>query len=81
MSIEKRRTVIVHTVIKELFADGRSAIRPGDVAAVLRDRNMPMGSWEIRAEFAHLERDAMLVCDAETGLWHLTENSTLKETG
>ena len=81
MSIETRRTVTVHNVIKELFAGGKTAIRPGDVNAVLRERGMPMGTWEVRAEFSRLERQAEIACDEASGTWHLTEHSSLKETG
>ncbi|NKC00184.1 MAG: hypothetical protein GKR90_17085 [Pseudomonadales bacterium] len=51
MSFEKRRTRTVYDVIQELFAEGKSSIRPGDVNSVLRARGMPMGTWEVRAEF------------------------------
>ena len=81
MSFEKRRTATVYGIIQELFAEGKSSIRPGDVNSVLRERGMPMGTWEVRAEFSRLEREAALECDADTGNWHLTENSSLKDAG
>ena len=81
MSFEKRRTATVYSVIQELFAGGKTSIRPGDVNSVLRERGMPMGTWEVRAEFARLERENAMACDADTGDWHLTENSSLKDAG
>lgn len=81
MSFEKRRTVTVYSVIQELFAGGKTSVRPGDVNSVLRERGMPMGTWEVRAEFAKLERESALECDPDTGDWHLTENSSLKDAG
>lgn len=81
MSIEQRRTAIIVGILRELFTSGKTALRPGDVNSVLRERDMPMGGWEVRAEFAKLERDAVIECNAETGNWHLTENSSLKDTG
>ena len=81
LSFEKRRTRTVYEVIQALFADGKSSIRPGDVNTVLRERGMPMGAWEVRAEFSALEREAVIECNPETGNWHLTENSSLKDTG
>lgn len=68
-------------MIRELFAGGKASIRPGDVNSVLREQGMPMGTWEVRAEFARLEREAAIECNPETGDWHLTENSSLKDTG
>ncbi len=81
MSIEQRRTAIIVGIVRELFTEGKTAIRPGDVNAVLRERGMPMGAWEVRAEFSKPEREAVIQCNAETGDWHLTENSSLKDTG
>jgi hypothetical protein len=81
LSFEKRRTDTVIGVINDLVAEGKSALRPGDVNSVLRDRDMPMGSWEVRAEFSRLERDGHLRCDADSGDWFLTENASLKDAG
>lgn len=69
MSIEKRRTELVRAVLVELFANGLQRVRPGNVNAVLRERNMPMGAWEVRAEFSHLESEGALVLDEPTGDW------------
>ncbi|MFT7652331.1 MAG: hypothetical protein ACI9ON_000199 [Limisphaerales bacterium] len=81
LSFEKRRTATVIGVINDLVAGGKSALRPGDVNSVLRDRDMPMGSWEVRAEFSRLERDGLLRCDADSGDWFLIENASVKDTG
>jgi hypothetical protein len=81
LSFEKRRTRTIYDVIQNLFGEGKTSIRPGDVNSVLRDRGMPMGTWEVRAEFSRLEQEAAIECNPETGNWHLTENSSLKDTG
>lgn len=81
MSTEKRRTETVYAVIQELFAGGKSSIRPGDVNGMLRERGTPMGTWEVRAEFTRLEQLNQLSCDAASGDWHLTENASLKDAG
>ena len=75
MSIERRRTEAVYAVIQELFADGAESLRPGDVNAVLRERNSPLGTWEVRAEFSRLEAEGRLVCDEDTGSWHMPDTS------
>ena len=81
MSNEQRRTETVYGVIQDLFADGKTTVRPGDVNSVLRERGTPMGTWEVRAEFSELERDNRLECDADTGNWRLTENASLQDAG
>ncbi len=79
MSIERRRTEAVYAVIQELFADGKTSVRPGDVNAVLRERNAPMGTWEVRAEFSLLESEGRITCDPDTGNWHPAEGSSLQD--
>ncbi len=69
MSVERRRTEVVREIIQELFASGRSQVRPGDVNSVLRERGMPMGTWEVRAEFTELEAEGALVLDVATAGW------------
>ena len=79
MSIELRRTELVYSLIRELVADGKAHVRPGDVNALLRERNAPLGTWEVRAEFTRLEQDGRLACHAETGDFYLTENASLQD--
>jgi len=81
LSIERRRTETVYGVIQELFEQGRTAVQPGDVSDVLRQRGAPLGAWEIRAELSNLEAQGRLTCDEDTANWHLTESSSLKHTG
>lgn len=79
MSIELRRTEMVYSVIRELAAAGKGSVRPGDVNALLRERDAPLGTWEVRAEFSRLERDGRLACNEETGDWYLTESASLQD--
>lgn len=69
MSVERRRTEVVREIIQELFASGRSEVRPGDVNSALRQRGMPMGTWEVRAEFTALEAEGALSLDHATAGW------------
>ena len=71
----------MYAVIKELFAEGKSSVLPGDVIAVMRERNAPIGTWLMRAEFTALEEQDLIRCDADTSDWYLTENSSLKDAG
>ena len=82
MSLEKRRTATVLGIIQEYFTQGNASIRPGDVNSILRERNMPMGAWEVRAEFSRLEAEGVIACDPETGAWHMAQSdASLKDTG
>jgi hypothetical protein len=69
LSVERRRTEVVREIIQELFANGRSQVRPGDVNSVLRERGMPMGTWEVRAEFTALEAEGAIILDPATAGW------------
>ncbi len=69
MSVERRRTEVVREIIQELFANGHSQVRPGDVNSALRQRGMPMGTWEVRAEFTVLESEGALILDPATAGW------------
>jgi hypothetical protein len=71
----------VYAVIKELVAGGKACVRPGDVNAVMRERNSPAGTWQMRAEFSKLEAQNLIRCDADTGDWYLTESSSLQDVG
>lgn len=79
MSIELRRTEMVYSVIQELAANGKSTVRPGDVNALLRERDTPLGTWEVRAEFSRLERDGRIACNEESGDWFLAERASLQD--
>ena len=81
MSTDRRRTEAVYAVIKELFANGKSSVRPGDVNALMRERNAPVGTWQMRAEFSKLEEADLIRCDDDSGEWVLTENTSLKDVG
>ena len=65
MSKEHPRTETVYQIIRELFANGKTSIRPGDVNSVLRERGTPMGTWEVRAEFSQLERIGRIGCNED----------------
>jgi len=69
LSVERRRTEVVREVIQELFESGLVQVRPGDVNSALRKRGMPMGTWEVRAEFTTLEAEGALVLDPATAGW------------
>ncbi len=81
MSIEDRTHQTVYAVITELFAEGKTSIRVGDVADVLRARNAPIPVWQLRALFTDLESQGAISCNAETSEWQLTENSPLQDAG
>ena len=73
MSNERRRTKTVFAVIQELVEQGRSTFQPGDVASALREGGQPLDAWEIRGEFSILQADGMIVLDAGSAQWSLSE--------
>lgn len=78
MSLDQRRTDLVLTVIEQLVAEGRCQFRPGDVVSRLRERNQPLGTWQVRGDFSQLEADGYIVVDDETGLWRVAPQRSLK---
>lgn len=73
MSVEQRRTDLVRAVIHELVDAGRSPLQPGDVSSALRQRGQPLGTWEVRREFARLGELGELELDPASGSWSLTK--------
>lgn len=78
MSLDQRRTDLVATVVEAVVAQGNGEFRPGDVVSLLRQRNQPMGTWEVRGELSKLEAAGMLENDPETGRWRLAAQRSLK---
>lgn len=78
MSLAQRRTNLVLAVIEELVEQGRREFRPGDVVSRLRERNQPLGAWEVRGELSNLEAEGVIEVNAETALWRLAPQRSLK---
>ena len=79
LSIEKRRSEIVENAIDELVQQGKSSFKPGDVAELLRQKNDPIGIWQLRSEFSVLEEKGAISFDADTALWARIQRSKIKE--
>lgn len=62
-------------IIEELIAGGKKAIRPGDVCTALREKGLPMGTWEVRAEFTRLEKQGVIAIDPATAGWSLAQRT------
>jgi len=75
LSIDRRRTAIVFDIIKEVVAGGKAEFRPGDVNSILRERNQPMGTWEVRGEFSRLQDCNAISLDVATGNWRLIDQA------
>lgn len=75
MSVDRRRTAVVREVIEELVAAGKGTVRPGDVCSALREKGLPMGAWEVRAEFTRLEEAGVIVIDPATAAWALSSRA------
>jgi hypothetical protein len=75
VSVERRRTAVVQGIIEELIATGHATVRPGDVCTTLRSKGLPMGTWEVRAEFTRLEAAGFIRIDPATAGWSLVPQS------
>ena len=69
LSIADRRNKLVLAVFQELVGEGRAEVRPGDITTRLRERNQPMGYWEVRGALSELEAEGLIQVHAETGAW------------
>ena len=72
MSIDRKRTETLFDLICELTASGQAEFRPGDLCALLRERNQPMGAWMVRREFSKLEEEGLIAADPASGAWRRT---------
>jgi len=75
MSTGKRHTDRVRHTVDQLLAEAQDGqgFLPGDVNALLRQQNEPMGAWEVRGELSTLERMGYLRLDAASGRWQRVE--------
>lgn len=65
-----RRTKLVWLAISELAAQSsRAGITLTDLGSYLRDRDTPLGAWEIRGELSDLEDLGLVRFDGENGCW------------
>ena len=78
LSLARRRTDVVRSVIEKLAAAGRREFRPGDVVEELRRQNQPMGTWEVRGELSILQAEGTVALNPETAVWQLTPQRSLK---
>ena len=78
MKTLQKRTRLVLDAFEQLNADGASELRPGNVAALLREKGQPLGAWEVRYEFSSLESEGLIACDPESGDWRLGDGRSRK---
>ncbi len=72
MSLDRKRTETLFALICELVEAGREEFLPGDLSALLQQRNQPMGTWMVRREFSILESLELIVMDPASGIWKRT---------
>ncbi len=78
MSIERRRTKAIYTIIQNIVSEGATDFRPGDVATQLRENGQPMEAWEIRGEFSVLQAEGLITLDKTTGDYALAATGSRK---
>lgn len=71
----KRRTDRVRQAVDQLLAEAQEGpgFLPGDINALLREQNEPMGAWEVRGELSTLEDLGYLRLDPGSGRWQRAE--------
>ena len=72
MSIDRKRTETLYALICELTETGQTEFRPGDLCALLRERNQPLGAWLVRRELSTLEAQGLIAIDPASSLWRRT---------
>ncbi len=78
LSLARRRTNLVYSVIEKLVAEGHREFRPGDVVGRLRAQNQPMGTWEVRGELSNLEAEGVIELEPGSGVWRTVPEKSLK---
>ncbi len=78
MSLARRRTNLVWSVIEKLVAEGHREFRPSDVVSRLRSQNQPMGTWEVRCELSNLEAEGAIELEPDSGVWRTAPEKSLK---
>lgn len=78
LSLARRRTNLVLSVIEKLVADGRCQFTPGDIVSHLRTRNQPLGTWAVRAELSNLEAAGLIELNRDSATWRMAPQRSLK---
>ncbi|MEZ5560186.1 MAG: hypothetical protein R3E86_16780 [Pseudomonadales bacterium] len=78
MSIQHRKSQLILAIIDELVATGREEFKPGDLTSRLRERNQPMGTWEVRGLLSQLAGEGAIEIDAASGRWRRTTDRSRK---
>lgn len=81
MSTELRRIEQVLEIVQELSQSAPEGFRPGDVAQVLRERNNPIGLWQLRADFNQLRDQGFIACDEATADWFMVNDVAKQNAG
>jgi len=72
-SQSKERAQKVFVAIKEATENSTSnPFRVGTISETLRNGGFPLGSWEVRGEFATLANNGFIVLDPASAQWQLT---------
>ncbi len=69
MSIERKITQSLYGLILELEAHGQVRFLAGDLCDRLRQRNQPLGAWQVRRLLTTLEAEGLVACDPDTCEW------------
>lgn len=73
------QTHSVLEAVRHLAANGKAAFTPADVGTRLRDVNLPLGAYAVRAELNALEQAGLVAMDTATGNWRLLADTNARQ--
>lgn len=70
---------MVYDAFVAVVQSGRKDVRPGDVVQFMRERNHPMGIWNVNGEFTKLKRLGVIELDEDHATWSLVSSVDFEE--
>lgn len=79
MGEERRLTRTIYDAVVAVVNSGIDTIRPGHVVQYMRERNNPVGIWNVNGEFSKLRRMGVIELDEGTATWRLVPSISYED--
>ena len=79
LSEERRFTRMIYDAFVAVVDTGREEIRPGHVVQFMREKNNPLGIWNVTGEFTKLEQLGVIELDKDSATWRLIRSVNFDE--
>ena len=76
---ERRMTRMIYDAFVAVVETGKEEIRPGHVVQYMRDRNNPLGIWNVYGEFSKLRSMGVIELDEDTATWKLVRTLSFED--